>query len=112
MKPVALTDVTSLLTGVAGLRLAADAILDLWQRDDGRAGGDRAAARAALLASADAVAGWYERFAASLNPGGRVPEPVPQDQIGERSPRRCRAARSTRRGWSRQRGRRPGHLDR
>jgi hypothetical protein len=74
VKPVALTDVTSLLTGVAGL--------DLWQRDDGRSGGDRAAARAALLASADAVAGWYERFAASLNPGSRVPEPVAQDQIG------------------------------
>ncbi len=82
VKPVALTDVTSLLTGVAGLRLAADAILDLWQRDDGRSGGDRAAARTALLASADAVAGWYERFAASLSPGSRVPEPVAQDQIG------------------------------
>ena len=82
VKPVALTDVTSLLTGVAGLRLAADAILDLWQRDDGRSGGDRAAARSALLASADAVAGWYERFAASLSPGSRVPEPVALDQIG------------------------------
>ena len=40
-KPVPLADVTSLVTGVAGLRLAGDAVLDLWQRDDGRSGGDR-----------------------------------------------------------------------
>ena len=35
---------TSLVTGVVGLRLAGDAVLDLWQPDDA-AGGDRAAAR-------------------------------------------------------------------
>ena len=36
-KPVPLAEVTSLVTGVGGLRLAADAVLDLWQRDDGSA---------------------------------------------------------------------------
>ena len=30
-------DVTTLITGVAGLRLAADAVLDLWEREDGTA---------------------------------------------------------------------------
>ena len=48
-KPVPLAEVTSLVTGVGGLRLAADAVLDLWRRDDGAAAGDRAAARAELL---------------------------------------------------------------
>ena len=44
-KPVPLAEMTSLVTGVAALRLAADAVLDLWQRDDGESSGDRAAAR-------------------------------------------------------------------
>ena len=42
----------SLVTGVAGLRLAGDAVLDLWRRDDGDGGGDREAARAALVGGA------------------------------------------------------------
>ena len=40
-KRIPLAEVTGLVTGVAGLRLAGDAVLDLWQRDDGSAGGDR-----------------------------------------------------------------------
>ena len=50
-KPVPLAEMTTLVTGVAGLRLAADAVLDLWQRDDGSPAGDRAAARHELLRS-------------------------------------------------------------
>jgi uncharacterized membrane protein YccC len=78
-KPVPLAEVTGLVTGVAGLRLAGDAVLDLWQRDDGQSGGDRAAARYQLLASTQAVAGWYERFAESLGGRGEVPDAIPQD---------------------------------
>jgi len=37
------------VTGVAGLRLAADALLDLWD-ETGAGGGDRSAARRELLA--------------------------------------------------------------
>jgi hypothetical protein len=44
-KRLPLADVAGLVTGVAGLRLEADAVLDLWQGDDGHAGGDMAAAR-------------------------------------------------------------------
>jgi hypothetical protein len=33
-----LSDVAGLVTGVAGLRLEADAVLDLWRGDDGQAG--------------------------------------------------------------------------
>ena len=40
-KPVPLAEVTTLLGGAGGLRIAADAVLDLWQREDGSPGGDR-----------------------------------------------------------------------
>jgi uncharacterized membrane protein YccC len=73
-KPVTLAELTTLVTGVAGLRLAGDAVLDLWQgAQDGD--GDRAAARAALRARSDVTVGWYDRFAASLI--GRAPVPAP-----------------------------------
>ena len=49
-KPMPLAEVTSLVTGVAGVRLAADAVLDLWE-GDGSADGDRSAAPAASCAS-------------------------------------------------------------
>jgi uncharacterized membrane protein YccC len=74
-KPVPLAEVTSLVTGVGGLRLAADAILDLWQREDGSVAGDRASARAELLRSSDLLKGWYEQLASSLL--GEEPPPLP-----------------------------------
>ena len=83
-KPVPLAEVTGLVTGVAGLRLAADAVLDLWRRDDGRSGGDRTAARRELLESTGSVAGWYESFAAGLDGIAAVPEPLAQDESADR----------------------------
>jgi uncharacterized membrane protein YccC len=77
-KPVPLGEVTSLLAGVIGLRLAGDAVLDVWA-GDGVAGGDRAAARRELLATTDEVSAWYEAFAAGLTDHGTVPEPLPAD---------------------------------
>ena len=66
-KPVPLAEVTSLVTGVAGLRLAGDAVLDLWQRDAHQAEGDRGAARAELLPDrASRQRGWYDDLATSL----------------------------------------------
>jgi hypothetical protein len=82
-KRIPLAEVTSLLTGVAGLRLAADAVLDLWQRDDA-VGGDRAAARRELLESTALMADWYERFAASLSGSAEVPEPLSRDDVANR----------------------------
>jgi len=73
--------VTTLVGGVAGVRLAADAVLDLWE-GDGHAparGGDRAAARQELLATAEHLTAWYDRFAASLSGAADVPEPLPTD---------------------------------
>jgi uncharacterized membrane protein YccC len=83
-KPVPLAEATGLVTGVVGLRLAADAVLDLWQRDDGRSGGDRSPARRELLESTGSVAGWYRRFAASLTGQSDVPEPLAHDDRADR----------------------------
>jgi uncharacterized membrane protein YccC len=79
-KSIPLAEVTRLVTGVAGLRLAADAVLDLWGRDDGRAAGDRAAARLELLRSTESIRGWYDDLAYSLNGVHPVPAPLPQDR--------------------------------
>ena len=78
-----LAQVTSLVTGVAGVRLAADAVLDLWQRDDGTAVGDRAAARAELLAAVDLVRGWYDDLAGSLLDQRDLRDPLPHDKVAD-----------------------------
>jgi hypothetical protein len=77
-KPLPLSEVTGLVTGVVGLRLAGDAVLELWSHDD-EAAGDRTAARQALLASSERMTGWYRDFAAALSGAGTVPEPLAHD---------------------------------
>jgi uncharacterized membrane protein YccC len=81
-KRAPLAEVAGLVNGAAGLRLAGDAVLDLWQRDDA-AGGDRAAARQELLSSAEVMVDWYSGFAASLAGQAEVPEPVPNDKLAD-----------------------------
>jgi uncharacterized membrane protein YccC len=78
-KPLPLAQVTSLVTGVAGIRLAADAVMDLWQRDDGTAPGDRTAARQELHAEADQVKLWFDELAAGLIGRSDLPEPLVHD---------------------------------
>jgi uncharacterized membrane protein YccC len=82
-KRIPLRDVTTLITGVAGLRLAADAVLDLWDREDGTPAADRAAARRELTAAGERVAGWYDGMAAALSTGGSVPDPLERDAAGD-----------------------------
>jgi uncharacterized membrane protein YccC len=82
-KPVPLAEVTSLVTGVGGLRLAADAVLDLWQREDGANTGDRAEARRELLRASGLVKAWYDDLAASLVDGGEPREPLAHDRIAD-----------------------------
>jgi uncharacterized membrane protein YccC len=76
-KPVPLAEVTSLVNGVAGVRLAGDAVLELWHSD--AAGGNRTAARRELLARSVLMGEWYDRFAASLAGRVDVPDPLPTD---------------------------------
>lgn len=82
-KPLPLSQVTGLVTGVAGIRLAADAVVDLWQRDDGAAAGDRSAARRELLTSTDLVRNWFDELAGSLVDRHRPPEPLPRDRVAD-----------------------------
>lgn len=85
-KPVPLSEMTALVTGVVGIRLAADAVLELWERyADGRPpSDDRAAAQATLVASADRLLQWYSTLAAAMEGHGRVPEPLPHDLVAKR----------------------------
>jgi uncharacterized membrane protein YccC len=82
-KPVPLAEVTSLVTGVAGIRLAADAVLDLWQREDGSAIGDREAARKELHEKSELVNVWYDDLARSLVNRGEPPEPLAHDKAAD-----------------------------
>jgi hypothetical protein len=84
-KKIPLSEVTALVTGVAGLRLAADAVLDLWTADGAPppGGRERAAARQELVASAEQLTAWYDRFAASLAGAGDVPDPLPSDDVAD-----------------------------
>jgi uncharacterized membrane protein YccC len=81
-KPIPLAGVTGLVTGVAGVRLAADAVLELWE-GDGRAEGDRSAARRELQSSSELMTDWYDRFAASLAGADPVPDPLPRDDVAD-----------------------------
>jgi uncharacterized membrane protein YccC len=81
-KPAPLAEVTSLVTGVIALRLTGDAVLDLWQRDDGQ-GGERANACHELSGRAGAVQAWYAALAASLTRSGAVPEPLARDELAD-----------------------------
>jgi uncharacterized membrane protein YccC len=82
-KPVPLPEISGLVVGVAGLRLAGDAVLDLWQREDGQVAGDRAGARGELLTTTELVRTWYDDLATSLVGPGPVPEPLPHDKLAD-----------------------------
>ncbi len=82
-KPIPLTEVTRLVTGVAALRLTADAVLDLWQRDDGTPAGDRAAARREILDTALGVRQWYDELAADLIKGQEPRAPLDHDKAAD-----------------------------
>lgn len=79
-KPAPLAEVTGLVTGVVGVRLAADAVLDLWDRD-GAAQGYCSAARQQLMVAAANLTGWYNHFAAGLTGNEEIPEPLAPDQV-------------------------------
>jgi hypothetical protein len=80
-KPVPLSDMTTLVTGVIGLRLAADAVLTLWtQAGPGRLDSDGAGARLELLAWTDRVTRWYAQLADGLDRRTPIPPPVRRDR--------------------------------
>ncbi len=82
-KPLALPEMTPLLAGVGGLRLAGDAILDLWEAESGASGGDRTAARSELLKASRRVEGWYDELAESLVERREPSSPLPHDRAAD-----------------------------
>ena len=68
---------------MAGLRLTAEAVLDLWDRQDGTPTGDRRAARDELLAEGDLVAGWFDSMAQGLIADVAVPPALPHDPVAD-----------------------------
>jgi uncharacterized membrane protein YccC len=82
-KPLSLVRVTNFLTGISGLRLAADAVLDLWQREDGTETGDRAGARKELLHTSEAIKHWYEDLSESLLDEAPTPVPLRHDTAAD-----------------------------
>jgi len=83
-KRTPLSDVTSLVSGVIGVRLAADAVLDLWERDDGTDAGDRAAARSVLAQESVRVEHWYVQLADSFRGLADAPRPLASDRAADR----------------------------
>jgi uncharacterized membrane protein YccC len=78
-----LADVAGLVTGVVGLRLEADAVLDLWRGDDGQAAGEVAAARHEILGTAERVTGWYDGLATTMITGGELAPPLAHDKAAD-----------------------------
>jgi uncharacterized membrane protein YccC len=82
-KPIPLAQVSGLVTGVVGLRLAGDAVLDLWRREGVDGTGDRTTARAELVRLSGEVEHWYDDLADSLLARGPVPQPQEHDTASD-----------------------------
>lgn len=81
-KPVPLAAVTTLVNGVVALRLAGDAVVDLWQANGTAESVPAVEAGAELRAIARGVVQWYEDLADALVDRTRVPEPTGSDSNG------------------------------
>jgi uncharacterized membrane protein YccC len=81
-KPAPMAEITKLVTGVAGVRLAGDAVRNLWDRT-AAPDGDRAAARRELTSTATGIQDWYGHFAVSLTSHQPVPAPLPPDRAAD-----------------------------
>jgi uncharacterized membrane protein YccC len=82
-KHLPLPEVATLITGVTVLRLSADAVVDLWSRDDGAQSGNRTAARNEVLAEVGQVTAWYQAMATALTGSGEAPAQLPQDPAAD-----------------------------
>ncbi len=83
-KPIPLPEVTALVTGVANLRQAGDAVLGLWEKEVPRSSVERLSASEELFNEAAAVRRWYERFGEALVGQRAVPNPAPNSEAADR----------------------------
>jgi uncharacterized membrane protein YccC len=65
-KPVPLPAIANLVTGVAALRLTADAVMELWRGAGDPGAGDRTAARGELVEVSGLIRSWYGNLATTL----------------------------------------------
>ncbi|MFE4497026.1 FUSC family protein [Streptomyces niveus] len=94
-KTTPLAEFAMLIGGVIGLRLAADTVLDLWERDGDQAFGEGSAARPTQLPHAQLrhtllrrtwqVTDWYDDFARSLDGERPVPRSPDLDADADRA---------------------------
>ncbi|MGZ6795131.1 MAG: FUSC family protein [Nocardioidaceae bacterium] len=77
-KRLSLAEVASLLTGVAGLRLTAQAVSDLWS-GDGLARIDAPRAQLELIVMTERVTNWFAAMAQAMTGAGAVPRALPTD---------------------------------
>lgn len=82
-KRMALADVTVLMTAVAVLRLTADTVFELWERDDIGPTDDHTVARAEILRAGLRVSQWYQEAARALSGYGEVPERLARDETAD-----------------------------
>ncbi len=82
-KRLSMADAAKLVGGSSLLRLTADAVVDLWERDGTAVGGDREAARRELHGARGPLIDWYERTASALAGRGAVPEQLGHDEDGD-----------------------------
>jgi uncharacterized membrane protein YccC len=77
-KRLSLAQVASLLTGVAGLRLTAEAVTELWA-GAGSARIDTPRAQLELIVTTERVTNWFAAVAQAITGAGTVPRAFPQD---------------------------------
>jgi uncharacterized membrane protein YccC len=82
-KPRALANVTAAVSGVAAMRLAGDAVLDIWRAENGVSQGDRWAARRALDLSTSQLNDWYRELGRQLVAQHELPKPLPRDPVAD-----------------------------
>ncbi len=76
-----MAEINGLVTGVSGVRLAADAVLDLWDHGAAARRRQKAAPAASCSPPRTHVSGWFSRFADSLSGRQGVPEPLAHDEL-------------------------------
>ncbi len=77
-KRLSLAEVASLLTGVAGLRLTAQAVSDLWSGNE-PAPVDVPRAQLEVIVVTERVTNWFAAMAQAINRAGTVPHALPRD---------------------------------
>jgi uncharacterized membrane protein YccC len=79
-KNISPSDLASVVLAVGAVRRSADAICELWARNESPSEGDRAAAHAELQRTQNEIAAWYEQVASALTGSAQVPGPTPPSE--------------------------------